>query len=155
METDLELEARPRTIADYMQRDHQRLDEILADVVCMVDDGELERADYNFGDFDKGMARHIRMEEGALFPAFEARSPAGAHPVAVMQREHRLIEAALGEMRVALACGKAAAFRDAHARLVEVLRAHNVKEERILYPAIDRALGAEERADFIARMRRR
>jgi iron-sulfur cluster repair protein YtfE (RIC family) len=155
METDIELESRPATVSDYMMRDHRRLDEILADVVRMVDDGELERADHNFGDFDKGMARHIRMEEGSLFPAFEVRSPSGAHPIAVMQREHRLIESALGEMRLALARGAVSAFREAHRRLVELLEAHNLKEERVLYPAIDRVLGAVERADLIARMRHR
>ena len=141
------------SVTAYLSFDHRRLDAILADVRRMVDDGEVERADHAFGDFFEGLVRHIRIEEEIVFPLFEERvGPSG--PVAVMRSEHVVIREALGRMREALGRGSAAAFQVGLVQLLGVLPDHDVKEERILYPAIDRALSHAERAALVGDLER-
>jgi iron-sulfur cluster repair protein YtfE (RIC family) len=130
---------------DYLSWDHDQLDAALADVLQMVDDGEIERADAHFEAFARRLRRHIRLEEDILFPVFERATGMIAGPTQVMRAEHRQIEAALEEMSQALAGGSAGAFRAGHAALISVLGAHNQKEERILYPMTDEALSDLDR----------
>lgn len=73
-----------------------------------------------------------------------------AGPTAVMRMEHGQIQQLLE------AIGEAIGKRDPGASiqaLVEVLTAHNQKEENVLYPWLDRALSAQETADLLQRMK--
>src|SRR5688572_31747251 len=98
-------------VNDYLSWDHRRLDAILADVTRMVDDGELERAEHTYLEFDAGLRRHIRLEEEILFPIFEQRTGM-RDPTEVMRREHRAIQEAMGIMREGLASGKGGAYHE-------------------------------------------
>ena len=140
------------SVTAYLSWDHDRLDALLESVRDRVARGEWGEARREYGEFDRGLDRHIRLEEGILFPAFEALTPTGAGPTAVMREEHRAIRAALDFMRAALARGDANSFHDGVAALLTVLPAHNVKEERVLYPATDRALSGPDRAALAARL---
>jgi hemerythrin-like domain-containing protein len=129
------------------------LDAIFKDVSRMVEDGEMERADHTYEEFDGGLRRHIRIEEEMLFPVFEQKTGNRQGPTMVMRSEHVEIRESLEQMRTALGTGDAEGFRDGRTRLIDVLPAHDMKEERVLYPMIDQLLTPEERADLVQRMK--
>lgn len=138
----------------YMSWDHDRLDAILADTAVMVDDGELERADHTFQEFDEGLRRHIRLEEEILFPTFERCTGIMHGPTEVMRAEHVDILKALDMLRDALDRGDQFRFHEGRRMMSAVMTGHNDKEERVLYPATDRALTAEQRLALAAQLGR-
>ena len=76
--------------------------------------------------------------------------PPAAGPTAVMRSEHREIERLIGAIGQALTGGEAPLLL--RAALHRVLGEHNLKEERMLYPATDQALAPEERDALVARI---
>jgi iron-sulfur cluster repair protein YtfE (RIC family) len=148
----LAAESEPETVTQYLRQDHDRIDILIADLCAMVEDGELERADYSAGDLDAALRRHIRLEEDLLFPLFDERIGIRG-PTIVMRDEHRQIEGWLGALERALADGSRAHASTALAELLQILGRHNRKEENILYPKTDSALRPDERRALVARMR--
>jgi len=142
------------SVALYLSWDHDRLDAILQSVRARVEAGSWEAARREYAAFHDGLDRHIRLEEGILFPLFEERTGMTGGPTAVMREEHREIRGALGVMREALGRGDAALFHDGLGQLHSVLPDHNVKEERMLYPTMDRILPKADRAALAARLQR-
>jgi hemerythrin superfamily protein len=67
-----------------------------------------------------------------------------------MRHEHRAIEQLIARASASLAAADAALFATEAAELAAILEAHNLKEERILYPRTDATLDDNERAGLIA-----
>jgi iron-sulfur cluster repair protein YtfE (RIC family) len=141
------------SVTDAMSTDHDRIDALLEDVRVMVEDGELERADHFFADARTQLLEHIRIEEDVLFPALETRLGTTG-PQSVMRRQHERIVGALDRAAGALARQDAAAFHACDRELYALLSAHNAKEERVLYPMLDRALTLAESQQAITQIRR-
>jgi iron-sulfur cluster repair protein YtfE (RIC family) len=141
------------TVSDYLSWDHDRLDALLQSVSNWVESADWAHARRAYAEFDRGLDRHIRLEEETLFPLFEARTGA-VGPTSVMREEHQLIRGALAVMGAAVGIADAAGFRSGLAALTSVLTAHNEKEERVLYPTTDRVLPEHERAALAARLQR-
>ena len=141
-------DARPgvlRGVAEALGWDHDRLGALEAAAMEAWGGGETRAAASLHLRFVFGLLRHIRFEESVLFPEFERVSgmPADRGPTAVMRVEHRTIEALLADMRDAAARGvRPAGPTSADVRAV--LHLHNVKEENVLYPMLDRALDPRE-----------
>jgi regulator of cell morphogenesis and NO signaling len=139
------------TIHDYFAKDHERLDRAFTAyrIGRQADDGAAAR---HFREFKTGLERHIRWEEGILFPIWERHTGMTAYgPTAVMRREHRRIEALL----TALARGPAALgseMQAAEQALLDLLAQHNAKEELVLYPDLDGMADDAERADLFAQL---
>jgi hemerythrin-like domain-containing protein len=148
----LNQETHYQTIGECLGQDHRRIDKLLADLCAMVGDSELERADHSMGDFDAALRRHIRIEEDLLFPLVESRF---AWPVAMMKREHREIFGWTEELKDSLARLERGPASTALAELTQIFGQHHVKEEEILYPAIDRVLSADERRALLEQIARR
>jgi len=132
-------------ISVTFEQDHDRLDGLFAAFQ------EQKRKDFAqakeaFIAFKFGLQRHIVWEEDVLFPKWEENSGmAEGGPTQVMRTEHRLI----GDCLEAIHRKVQAQDPDSDGeeqRLVEILKAHNMKEERILYPSIDQVISDEERA---------
>ncbi len=103
---------------------------------------DLERLLEFFAGFADGC--HHAKEEGILFPALEAAGLPHDHgPVAVMLSEHEEGRRLIGTMRRnAAAAGRgdreaALRFADAAREYVQLLEAHIVKENGVLFPAAD------------------
>ncbi|MDE2039293.1 MAG: hemerythrin domain-containing protein [Elusimicrobia bacterium] len=134
-------------VSEYFAADHDRLDALFADFQ------RLKRADFaaakeKFKAFLKGLTRHIVWEEDVLFPAFEEKTGMrGMGPTEVMRREHRMIKGRLDAIHDKVRAADPNSDEDERA-LLELLSAHNMKEESILYPAIDRGLEAGGLADI-------
>lgn len=131
-------------ITALLQDDHVRLDAGLAEAKRALGSGDAAGALACFRAFRDGLERHIVAEEEVLFPAFEALTGAGGGgPTAVMRHEHREIQRLLAAVDAAIA----GATRDEATRrlgeLTAILRGHNGKEERILYPMSDEAARRE------------
>ena len=142
-----------RTVSEALAWDHDRLDALEREAFAARDRGDAAEAIRLFDAFARGLDRHIAIEEALLFPAFEAatgHSPA-AGPTAVMREEHRVIRALLAEIAAELR-DPAASPVDRRRSLGDVLGDHNGKEEEILYPMTDAALGAEAADRLVAEM---
>jgi regulator of cell morphogenesis and NO signaling len=140
-----------REVSEALAWDHDRLDALEREAFECLALGDEARARAAWSEFSVGLRRHIRFEEDLLFPTFEARLgvPREAGPTAVMRIEHRRIEGLIDSIGQAMSGeGEALSLR---AGLHDVLGQHNAKEEAVLYPATDRALGPEERDDLVAR----
>ena len=138
-------------IMNFMGNDHDRLDGIFREFQILKNK-DLSKAKNLFSDFKSGLERHIVWEEEILFPVFENRTGMReTGPTAVMRMEHRQIEQYLGSIHDALSRGDAQTD-EFEGRLLEVLTAHNEKEENVLYPWIDDSVTEEERKQLLEKM---
>ena len=104
------------------------------------------------GEFACGLARHMQAEEQVLFPAFERTTGMVGGPVAVMNQEHNALRELLGTIAAALDSRDSDAARGQLHEVVAILEAHNMKEENIIYPRTDAALGEREREELVRQM---
>lgn len=141
------------TVTAYLTADHRRLDDLFHKACEHCGLGALMLARDLWAELDKGLRRHIALEESTVFPTFLERT--GIHgPLEVMRHEHRQIESLLESARAALAQDDTAGFSRHAAGLRQVLQAHNLKEERVLYPKTDASLTRAEQqhlADTLSR----
>jgi iron-sulfur cluster repair protein YtfE (RIC family) len=136
-------------ISEFMSRDHDRLDVFLAELCTKP---AAARARELFARFDADLRAHIAWEEDILFPAFEEKTGMRqVGPTAVMRMEHAQIDQLLQDLKLAL---ETPTSSDAAQALVEVLSAHNGKEENVLYPALDSWLRDDEAAALLERIER-
>jgi uncharacterized protein (DUF2249 family)/hemerythrin-like domain-containing protein len=141
----------PRGVGEYLTWDHRRLDALWEATKALVRSAANEEASARYAEFQCGLGRHIDAEERVLFPAFEAHAGESG-PTEVMRAEHAKIRKTMVEIAEALASGHGAAVAPPSRLLEAVLSEHNAKEERVLYPMIDRIHGDAERADLVRRM---
>lgn len=140
------------TIFEFMSTDHDRLDNIFEEFKNLKKN-DISAARRLFLDFKAGLQAHIVWEEDILFPIFERGT--GMHdtgPTAVMRMEHRHIKKFLEEIGEKVLAGEVEGIEEAEIGLLEVLGAHNQKEENILYPAIDNLTSEQEKEQAITRM---
>ena len=131
------------TISTYYETDHDRLDELFRQFQ-LSKTADFSKARECFRQFKVGLQRHIIWEEEILFPIFERKAGlAGGGPTRVMRMEHRMIEACLENLHDQVKLQNPAT-EDLERNLVELLTAHNMKEEQVLYPAIDNTIGGDE-----------
>ena len=126
------------TISQFYESDHDRLDGLFKKFQQsrLSDFG---RACEFFDEFKLGLQRHIIWEEEILFPYFEEKTGMSfSQPVYVMKLEHRQIGRLLELIHNKLREGDPNTDREEQ-ELLSFLGHHNIKEEVILYPAIDQA----------------
>ena len=142
-------------VLEVLAWDHDRLDALDKAAFEALGRGDLVAARALFAHFARGLDRHIRFEEEFLFPAIEERAglPPHAGPTAVMRAEHVEIRACLASIAASLAADGAGAAQ-VHARMLDVLGGHNLKEERILYPMADRALGPADAETLVSELQK-
>lgn len=145
------------SVREYLSSDHRRLDGLMESCRDLVEKGEMEGAGRAFAEFRSGLMRHIKIEEGLVFPVFESATglTRSSGPTAVMRQEHEEIIRLLG-LIVELfdsASPTPAEFSSLRSALVGLLRQHNDKEERILYPMTDRTASPDVLRDLIEKMK--
>jgi hemerythrin-like domain-containing protein len=142
------------SISDFMVSDHRRCDDALARAAQAAAGDDWSAACAAFEAFHAAITRHIAAEEELLFPAFESatgRSALGG-PTEIMRVEHEQLRDVFDWMTRALASREADLCRELHEALFALLLQHNVKEERMLYPMLDRAL-AKQAGELVGRCR--
>lgn|SRR5574341_963599 len=140
-------------VFDFMAQDHDRLDDIFKNFRTVKNE-DLKKAKPLFHDFKIGLQKHIVWEEEILFPIFEKKT--GMYetgPTAVMRMEHRQIKDFLEKIHDKILKGEAKGIDELEGGLIEVLTAHNMKEESILYPWIDDEISETEREKVFKEMK--
>lgn len=141
------------SIKQYYAEDHDRLDGLFGDFERLKK-ADSARAKESLDAFIAGLKRHMAWEEEILFPAFEEKTGMhGAGPTEVMRLEHREIKRFL-EIIVQNFQEEPSTGAEEQA-MIELLKAHNLKEESILYPSIDSHLNDEERRAVFLKMQSR
>lgn len=128
------------SIKEYFSEDHDRLDALFSEFRSLKRKDPIA-AKQKFKEFLKGLTRHIVWEEDVIFPAFENKTGMrDSGPTAMMRVEHRQIKEHLDAIhdKVRVADPNSDASEEA---LLEILEAHNAKEEGILYPSVDAQIG--------------
>ena len=140
-----------KTISAFYEQDHDRLDELFKTFQ------KLKRSDFfkakeAFKEFKFGLQRHIVWEEDVLFPLWEEKTGTSeGGPTFVMRAEHRQIGQQLEAIHGKVADQNLDSDREEQA-LLDLLGTHNMKEERVLYPAIDQLTSPEEREPVFRNM---
>jgi hemerythrin-like domain-containing protein len=131
------------TILEFLGNDHRACDELFASAEAAVAKTDWDAARRQFESFQAALAHHLAMEESVLFPAFEARTGMSSGPTEVMRMEHGQMRGLLQDMAHAVADADQQRFLGLSETLNMLMQQHNVKEENMLYPMSDRALGEE------------
>lgn len=132
-----------RSLADWFRQDHRDCDTRWAETEALLQEGTGE-AEAAWRRFEAALLRHLEIEERILFPAVESATGMQAGgPTAVMRSEHTQMRGVLEHMRQAMAQSDFAHALEQGDSLFLLLQQHNVKEEGVLYPMAERALGPE------------
>jgi hemerythrin-like domain-containing protein len=137
-----------------VERAVRELEEFLIDQSRRPAWGPEEREDFDWilSVFEKHLERHVRKEEEVLFPALEASLPRDLGPLAVLRGEHEDLRQlcqrlrAAGELRARGSQDPAVTDKIQHfgGGVIQVLRDHIYKEDRVLFPMASRFLSAEQ-----------
>jgi hemerythrin-like domain-containing protein len=142
------------SIRSYFAWDHRRLEGALAGVARLVEGGHVEKAAREFAHYERGMRRHMRVEEEVLLELYaHERTGAARSPSSKMQPEHAQIGKLIGQIGEALAAHDLAAFKTLHEELVALAQRHDSQEEADLYPYFDALVGPTEAQRIVARLR--
>ncbi len=130
-------------ITSVLQDHHKLCDEDFAEAEDTARKGDWPACAKTYGKFRDELLAHFGVEEEVLFPAFESRTGMAGGPTQVMRGEHVQMRDLLRQMDEALAQKNADAFGGAAETLLIMMQQHNMKEENILYPMCDQALGQD------------
>lgn len=130
-------------ILEFMRDDHRKCDHLYTEAEASVMANDIETAKNRFDAFAAATIRHFEMEENELFPAFEQRTGMTSGPTQVMRYEHQQLRALIEKMKDALDGNRAQDFFGIGESMMIMLQQHNMKEEQMLYPMADRALGGD------------
>ncbi len=147
---------------DVLIQEHRAVERVLETLEGLIDDfltnPEVpDAAKQELGEVSDYLARdlvlHIQKEDQGLFPVLGKFLPSHEGPIAVMLHEHREIDQTHQELAKGIAeleehpsaGGKAAGqIRDQGRWLIQELRAHLYKEERVLFPFAETCLSEED-----------
>ncbi len=141
-----------RAVREAMAWDHRRLDAMGEAAFAARWARQYEEATQVFAAFAHGLRRHIDVEEQLLLPEFEQRSGMSGDygPSTVMRAEHRAIVSLLAEIAKQIGDPEAP-VELSRAELRDILHDHDLKEELVIYPALDRLLDPLESDSMVAR----
>lgn len=140
-----------KTISTFYELDHDRLDELFK-TFQKFKRSDFAKAKEAFKEFRFGLQRHIVWEEDLLFSLWEEKTGmSDSGPTFVMRAEHRQIGQQLEALHDKVAEQNPDCDQEEQA-LLNLLGSHNMKEERVLYPAIDQVTNEEERETVFRNM---
>jgi len=140
------------TITEFYEQDHDRSDELFK-TFQRLKRSDVPKAKEAFKEFKFGLQRHIVWEEDLLFPLWEEKTGMSEDgPTFAMRAEHRRIGQQLEAIHGKVANQNPDSDQEEQA-LLNLLGSHNMKEERVLYPAIDQLTSAEERETVFRNMK--
>lgn len=140
-------------LTELLSAEHRDCDELFAEAENAAHQGDLDAAGKAFASFAESLRQHLSNEEEVLFPAFEARTGISGGPTAVMRMEHEQMRALLDELQRAIDGGSLDDFLGLGETFNILIQQHNMKEEQMLYPMCDRALG-EQAGELLQRLQR-
>ena len=130
-------------ISDYMNQDHKHCDDAFARAENMAAARDWAGLERDGGAFLRDMERHMGIEEELLFPAFEETTGMASGPTETMRMEHEQMRALFAQMRAAIGAKDGEEYLGVAETLLILLQQHNIKEESMMYPMLDDALGED------------
>jgi iron-sulfur cluster repair protein YtfE (RIC family) len=130
-------------VTSFMTDDHRRCDDLFATLETAVGEGDWERASAGLESFLDAMSHHFGLEEETVFPEFERLTGMAMGPTRIMRMEHQQMRGLFEELRTGVAQQDADEVLGVAETLNVLMQQHNLKEEEILYPMTDQALGAD------------
>ena len=130
-------------ILEFMRDDHRACDHLLTEAENALAAKKTEEATALFESFYQATNHHFDMEERELFITFEKRTGMMGGPTQMMRYEHQQLRSLLESMLLALRENRHNDFFGIGESMMIMLQQHNMKEEQMLYPMIDRALGTD------------
>lgn len=130
-------------ILEFMRDDHRACDHLYTDAENALAAKNSDEAKRLFGEFYRATHHHFDMEELELFVTFEKRTGMVNGPTQMMRFEHQQLRTQLDAMQKALNENHFNDFFGIGESMMIMLQQHNMKEEQMLYPMIDRALGGD------------
>jgi hemerythrin-like domain-containing protein len=131
------------TPAAILPDHHRHCDNLFVAAEESAHRGDWAAAGPAFAHFRDQMKAHLDAEERVLFPAFEAATGMTEGPTRMMRHEHEQMRALLTQLGEACEARDGDAYAGVAETLLMLMQQHNMKEEHILYPMCDNALGAE------------
>lgn len=130
------------TVPTTLLPEHHRLcDDAFVAAENAVGRGDWAAAKPALERFQAQMHAHFDAEENVLFPEFEEITGMTQGPTQMMRYEHEQMRALLEQLDGACSTRDADGYAGAAETLLMLMQQHNIKEENILYPMCDRALG--------------
>ncbi len=130
-------------ILTFMREDHRACDHLYTDAENALAAKKVDEAHTLFDQFYRATNHHFDMEEKELFITFEKRTGMMGGPTQMMRYEHQQLRSQLESMKTALSEGRHTDFFGIGESFMIMLQQHNMKEEQMLYPMIDRTLGGD------------
>lgn len=138
-------------ITETLTHDHRRCDQLLSAVDVSGRNTDWARVARETEAFCDAMEQHFNFEEMILFPPLEEVSPLASGPTEMMRQQHAQIRHLLADLQAAANTEDSQDYAGISETLHFLIQQHNAKEEGILYPLADRALG-EQGAVLAARL---
>lgn len=130
-------------ILEFMRDDHRVCDELFVAAENALTDKKVDEAKKLYEEFYVLTNHHFDMEEKQLFITFEKRTGMMGGPTQMMRYEHQQLRAQMEAMLKALRDDNYDDFFGIGESFMIMLQQHNMKEEQMLYPMIDRALDGD------------
>jgi iron-sulfur cluster repair protein YtfE (RIC family) len=135
------------SITSAMQQDHVVIDGVAERALAAAQARDGAGLARDAAEFLRRLRQHIEAEEKLLFPAFEQRTGmSAAGPSVQMRAEHEQMQPILAQMEAAVAAQDGAGYQRASRALFDILTPHNLKEEQMMYPMLDEAVGPDAQA---------
>lgn len=128
-------------ISAPMSAEHRRCDEAFVALEQAIARGRWQEAGLAMEGFRTDMERHFVLEEETLFPALRQAAPGASGPIQVMLMEHTQMRQLMETLAQRVKGRSTTECLSVTETLVIVMQQHNRKEETILYPMGDGAIG--------------
>ncbi|MDY0012878.1 MAG: hemerythrin domain-containing protein [Rhodocyclaceae bacterium] len=131
------------SLSGLMGRNHTDCDDAFAAAEAAAMAGDWSACRTAMSRFERMLLAHFLAEEELLFPAFEAATGMASGPTVVMRQEHQQMRDLCADMSAAAQACDPSTLAGAADTLLVLMQQHNMKEENILYPMCDQAVGSE------------
>lgn len=140
------------SLYELLRQDHEYCDVAFNEAEEAAAKANFNDARASFNRFRDATDRHLRAEEEILFPPFEDELEMTNGPTAVMRSEHKIMRDLLARMDQALVQQSVENYLGLSDTLLILMQQHNLKEENMLYHAMDNVL-VRQRDALLAALR--
>ena len=126
------------SISDVMTADHKLCDDLYVNAELYVSKNDWDQANNTARKFINCLLFHFQHEEETLFPEFERISGMRHGPTEMMRHEHDQMRSLIVELEKSLESKNQERYLGLSETLLIYMQQHNMKEEQILYPMIEK-----------------
>ena len=128
-----------KSISSLMTHDHRNCDQAIEEIELLASIKDFNESLNAFTKWQDVNLTHFNIEEEYLFPETANALGMKIPPIMVMEMEHQQIKKCFNEIELALRHEDMEKFQQLIETCLIMIQQHNMKEEQILYPIIDRA----------------